>query len=343
MITAGSRRNRRAQVAGVALGVCAAFCACRSDRQSPGAADPRAVAEAATREGDWRAAASRWHDVYLSEGQTSPEPCIETARALLQLGDATSAINMVQVGLERYTDHPELLELRAQALAALGFRRAAEECYEHLLQIEPQRVSALIGLARLRIALEHEAAAVPCIERAIEITGGDEVTYGLLATALEASNDPLGAIDAYGKLFMVRDGTLEELIAAATLCMEEPVIQQQPDSRQTGVRWLKKAIELDPQSTFAHFQLGVLYEELGDTDDAITHYRRAIETDPSCLMALTNLAILYASLNDHQHATEIVNLALKLERDNDRRRALMRLLEPLEARAAGTKQAVQVP
>jgi tetratricopeptide (TPR) repeat protein len=250
---------------------------------------------------------------------------------------------MVQVGLERHPDHPEMLELRAQALAALGFRRAAEECYEQLLQIEPKRVSALIGLARLRIALEHEAAAVPCIERAIEITGGDEETYGLLANALRASNDPLGAIEAYGKLFMIRDGKLEELIAAATLCMEEPVIQQQPDARQTGVRWLKKAIEIDPQSTFAHFQLGVLHEELGNTDDAVTHYRRAIETDPSCLMALTNLAILYASLHDHENAAEIVSLALKLERDDDRRRALLRLLEPLESRSSATKQAAQVP
>jgi tetratricopeptide (TPR) repeat protein len=346
MITAGQRGSgwiRIAIVPSMALGMLVSLPGCRSDRHAPGALDARSIAEAATRDGDWQVAASRWHDVYLSEGQNAPQPCIETARALLQLGDATSAINMVQVGLDHHPDHPDLLELRSQALVALGFRRAAEECYEHLLELEPNRVSALIGLANLRIALETEAAAVPCIRRAIDITGGDAETYLLLASALRASNDPLGAIDAYEKLFGVRDATREELIAAATLCMEEPVLQVEPDARQVGVRWLKRAIELDPQSTQAHFQLAVLHEELGDTDDAVVHYRRAVETDPACLMALTNLAILYASLGDHEHTAEIVGLALKLERDNSRRRALQRLLEPFESKQAGTTKPVQAP
>jgi tetratricopeptide (TPR) repeat protein len=340
----GSGWIRLAIVPSITLGIVVSLSACRGDRRAPQAGDARSVAEAATREGDWRAAASRWHDVYLSEGQNSPEPCIETARALLHLGDATSAINMVQVGLERHPDQPDLLELRSEALVALGFGRAAEECYEHLLQLQPDRVSALIGMARLRIALENEPAAVPSIRRAIEISGGDAEQFSLLANALRASNDSLGAIDAYGKLFVVRDGTLEELIAAATLCMAEPVLEVRPEARQTGVRWLKKAIDIDPQSTQAHFQLAVLHEELGATEDAIVHYRRAIETDPSCLMALTNLAIVYASLQDHERAAEIVSLALKLERDGNRRRALVRLLEPFESKQAIASQpAVQVP
>ncbi len=340
----GSRWISLAIVPAITLGIVVSLAACRADRHAPQAGDARSVAEAATREGDWRAAASRWHDVYLSEGQNSPEPCIETARALLQLGDATSAINMVQLGLERHPDHPDLLELRSEALVALGFRRAAEECYEHVLELQQDRVSALIGIARLRIALENEAAAVPSIRQAIELTGGDADMYTLLANALRASNDPLGAIDAYGKLFVVREGTLDELIAAATLCMAEPVLEVRPDARQIGVRWLKKAIDIDPQSTQAHFQLAVLHEELGDTQDAIVHYRRAIETDPSCLMALTNLAIVYASLGDHEHAAEIVSLALKLERDSNRRRALVRLLEPFESKQAiASPPAAQVP
>lgn len=334
---------RTAGVTAVAFGILGLLPACQAHPPTPRAADPRAVAEAATREGDWRVAATRWHELYLSEGQNAAEPCIQSARALLQLGEATSAINMVQMGLEHHPDHPDLLELRAEALVALGFRRAAEECYEHLLALEPKRVSALIALARLRIGLGRESAAVSCLKQAIELTGGDAQAFALLAQSLKASGDPCGAFDAYTKTFVIRDATFDELLAAAALCMEQPVDRAHPDVKELGVRWLEKAIEHDPQSTQAHFQLAVLHEELGHSDQAIVHYRRAIETDPSCLMALTNLAILYASLQDQEHATEIVNLALKLERDNNRRRALSRLLEPLEAKQLDSKKTVETP
>ena len=41
---------------------------CHADHNTPGPVDARSFAEAATREGNWRAAATRWHEVYLAEG-----------------------------------------------------------------------------------------------------------------------------------------------------------------------------------------------------------------------------------------------------------------------------------
>lgn len=85
---------------------------------------------------------------------------------------------------------------------------------------------------------------------------------------------------------------------------------------------------MDPQCTTAHFQLGVLSEETGAYDAAIAHYRRAVETDPSCLIALRNLAVLYSGRNEEPKTREMVQRALQLEQDADRRRALLRLLDP---------------
>jgi Flp pilus assembly protein TadD len=94
--------------------------------------------------------------------------------------------------------------------------------------------------------------------------------------------------------------------------------------------WLRTAVERDPQCVRAHFQLGVLCEELGRREEAIEHYRRAVEIDPGCLMALTNLAILYSSHGDESHAREMVDRALALEQDGNRRRALQKLLDTFE-------------
>jgi tetratricopeptide (TPR) repeat protein len=91
-----------------------------------------------------------------------------------------------------------------------------------------------------------------------------------------------------------------------------------------------RAIDSDPNCTSAHFQLGVLSEDSGAYDAAIDHYRTAVATDPSCLVALTNLAILYSGRGDIARTQEMVDMALPLERDEARRKALLKLLEPRE-------------
>lgn len=306
--------------------------ACESPKRLPPIANPRSVAEVATRDKNWSVAAARWHEVYLAEGDKTSEPCVQTARALLMLKDPTSAVHMASMGLERFPNDVELLEIKGEALLQRGFRRAAEECYVSLIALDPKRVSSLLALARLRIELRREAQAIPLLKDAVQLTGGDAESYALLARALSATGDACGAFDAYEKLFLTRDGTVEELVAASSLSLEGTLCRVQPDARLICERWLQRAIEIDPQCTRAHFGLGVLYEELGRTKDAIASYRRAVATDPSCLMALTNLAVLYSSLGDTENTLEMVTRALKLETDGARRKALTRLTEPLETK-----------
>lgn len=305
---------------------------CESPRRLPPIANPRAVAEVATREKNWSVAAARWHEVYLEEGDQSSQPCVETARALMMLEDPTSAVQMASLGLERFPNDVALLDIKGQALRQRGFRRAAEECYVSLLALEPKRVSALLALARLRIELRRESEALTLLRDAIQLTGGDADSYALLARAASATGDACGAFEAYEKLFLIRDGTVDELVAASTLSLDGTLCRVQPDAQLTCERWLQRAIEKDPQCTRAHFGLGVLREELGRPDEAIANYRRAVETDPSCLMALTNLAVLYASLGDTENTLDMVTRALKFETDGQRRKALMRLTEPLESK-----------
>jgi lipopolysaccharide biosynthesis regulator YciM len=127
---------------------------------------------------------------------------------------------------------------------------------------------------------------------------------------------------------------VEDTVEAASLIVDESFLRAHPEAAERMCGWLERAVAREPQCTRAHFQLGVLAEEVGRREEAIEHYRRAIEIDPACLMSLTNLSILYASLGDEKGTREMVSRALALEQDGNRRKALQKLIEPFDRKTS---------
>jgi predicted Zn-dependent protease len=332
-------------VAAGAFVLCSFFCACQTHSTMPSAscvANPREAAESAMQAGNWGLAAERWYAVFLQD-RDAVEPCAMTARALLHTKDADSASHVIDLGLENHPDNAELCELKADALVQLGFRRAAEEYYLRALEKEPKRASALLSLASMRMDLGWETAALGPLEQAIAITGGDPASWYMLAQARRAAGNPCGAFEAYAKAFARNQGSVDQLVAASTLTINDTLRRAHPDAPEVMQSWLARVVSREPQCTKAHFMLGVLSEELGNKDQAITQYRRAIETDPACLMSLRNLAVLYASMGDEKNTRDIVSKALALEKDHERRKALQRLLDPFENKTAAEHKVSQTP
>jgi predicted Zn-dependent protease len=328
------QRGRHRAVRANAIRACSLFlagflgaCHTRGSLPSPSTdPNPREAAENAMEMGNWGLAAERWYAVFLQD-RNAVEPCAMTARALLHTKDADSASHVLDIGLAKHPDDPDLCELKGDALVALGFRRPAEEFYVRATKADPKRVSALRSLAALRMDLGWETAAIGPLEQAISIQGGDAATWYTLARARRASGNACGAFEAYAKSLELQDGSVDDLVAAATLPISDALRRAHPEAPRVMMSWLERAAARDPQCTRAHFMMGVLSEELGKPEDAIAHYRRSVETDPACLMSLRNLAVLYASMGDETNAREIVERALQLEKDPDRRRALQHLLE----------------
>ena len=308
--------------------------ACRASQQ-PHTEDPRAareLAQTATRTGNWTVAADCWYAVFLSDEDRPLEPCLNTVRAMTELKDYKGANRVLDLGLQRHPENPDLLEAKGKTLTQLGFRRPAEDYLLRALAIEPERVSALIALGELRLDLGLESSAIEPLQRAIRISGGDFRSYNMLARAARAAGDPVLAYQAYAKAFSLGDGELEDLVAASALYNDPLVRKACADAAASAKRWLERAIERDPQCTQAHFQLGVLSEALDLPAQAIAHYRRAVETDPACLEALTNLAVLYAELNDEANTRAMVQRALVLEKDDNRRKALEKLEQQFDGK-----------
>lgn len=290
--------------------------------------DPPPVqeAQAATRAKDWPKAAELWHEVHVSADGRDKRAYYEAARALYLAGDAPSACAMLRRGLESFPNDLELLELSGSIQRQCGFRRAAELSYVRLVELDPTRATAWSALAELRIELGLERAAADPLMHAIALSGGDVELYSMLGDVESVTGRPLRAFDAYAHASQLGELAPETLIRAGELSLDPQVRAARVESLLTGAAWLERAVELEPQSTRAHFLLGRLAEEAERPDDATASYRRAVETDPACLEALTNLAVLYARMGDEVGTADIVARALAIESDPSRRAALMELL-----------------
>ena len=226
----------------------AALGACATPRDAGVEANER-LAEAASRRGDWTVAADLWHRVYLADELKNPRACLETSRALAELGDPDSAEALLRDGLKRFPLNAALHELHGHVLEETGWRRAAEASYVKALELQPGLVFSLMGLGRVRLHLGLEIAAIPPLQRLVELDPTPE-SLRLLTQAAQKASEHVIAYDAYLHLFDVTKGTLEELIEAGGLGLSPDLHELRRASAPVCEAWLTRVLEIDPQMSY---------------------------------------------------------------------------------------------
>lgn len=98
--------------------------------------------------------------------------------------------------------------------------------------------------------------------------------------------------DSEGYLAVVKEGR-EEYPEDADLIVYELNYYLQNQKYAEAEENLKLAIKKEPDNKQLYFSLGVVYDQLGDTEKAIEAYEKAIELDPDYFDAVYNLGALY--------------------------------------------------
>jgi Flp pilus assembly protein TadD len=107
--------------------------------------------------------------------------------------------------------------------------------------------------------------------------------------------------------------------------MERAVSLARANRSMDAILAFHTVLLLSPQSALAHYNLGVLYEERGQTPAAITEYQAAVALDPTMAIAHNNLGILYAESGDRAQAVRHFEEAVRLQpTDNSFRENLQR-------------------
>jgi len=97
---------------------------------------------------------------------------------------------------------------------------------------------------------------------------------------------------------------------ALHLCTEHSVTRaRRPD---VGQRYLDRAVQLFPDVASTHVIFGMYLHRLGKTKDALEKYQRALELDPSSTNAHYNLGLAYLSLKEYDLANKHAQQAYAL-------------------------------
>lgn len=187
------------------------------------------------------------------------------------------------------------------------------------LQENETKINAAIGELRLFSSGREVAAIAPgTAERAIEPLTGQFVLPFHAATAQKIRQMEPRAADELFDYAVRCEGQprgIDEAIRVYQQVIEmqprwsEPhinlgCIYYQRGEMQNAYAAFCVALELEPDNVVAHFNLGCVLDEMGRTEETIEHLRRATELEPTHADAHFNLASAYEKQGNKQMALQ---------------------------------------
>jgi protein O-mannosyl-transferase len=88
-------------------------------------------------------------------------------------------------------------------------------------------------------------------------------------------------------------------------------ILRNTDWKDSSVLW-RKTLETAPQNPWSHNNMGYVYQQEGNSEEAIREYERAIELKPNMLSSYNNLGSIYYSLGKNEEAIAVYKRLLEI-------------------------------
>ncbi|MBW2240573.1 MAG: tetratricopeptide repeat protein [Deltaproteobacteria bacterium] len=218
-----------------------------------------------------------------------------------------------------------LLSLVEEGVSVRRIRRSLEALRDRLPELErPLRALRLSTAGAGRVAVRHDDALIePDGQLAIDFDAsqaGDEQP-----TPLEREGEKQGGALAWFERGCELDAEPKRLREAIDAYRQ--AITLDPDfadahcnlgtlyfnhgDREQARHWYAEALEREPSHLEAHFNLANLCEEDGRRESAVHHYKAALQADPFFSDAHLNLALLYEKLELNRMAREHWRLYLQ--------------------------------
>jgi tetratricopeptide (TPR) repeat protein len=168
------------------------------------------------------------------------------------------------------SDHKDATVLCRLAIVAeqLGYIEEAEGAFREAIKIDDRESSAYVGLASILITRSEYEDAFHLLREALSLEK-NAYTYTILGVALNRAGREEEA-KANLEVALVLDPTYEEAYFNLGL------IKRRTDQSEAE-RLFLKALEIDPEYSNAHRELGWLFNKRGDFVQAEYHIRRSLE------------------------------------------------------------------
>jgi protein O-GlcNAc transferase len=242
-------------------------------------------------------------------GETAPPALLNLALAQEKTGDVVHALQLMET-LERHLPDWDEPPLRlAEALRAAGRLHDAELAYGRVLNINPGREAALLGLSGLLILRGDGHAARDLLLRCCGIAPGRADAWDALGLALLLTGDKPLAESAFAEAQRLAPQILEyalHRVDAASAAGSEDAL----------LTWLEIAGDDDPLNATLPTARGVLLERLGRRPEAIDALEAATALAPDARLPAALLGGMLSRSNRLREAEVALRRACELDPDN---------------------------
>jgi tetratricopeptide (TPR) repeat protein len=236
------------------------------------------------------------------------DPIQNEAEKAEERGDLELALQLWKQLAERSTD-PALYARYGVAAKELEKWNDAETAFAESIRLDPGFAMAMEGMGDLW-AIRTDKSEKESFETARDWflkalrNGRKARTLTLLSGAYVALDDVPAARNALIEALRINPNYEEALYNLA-------VLERETD-QQKSAELLEKAIEIDPNYSLAHQELGTIYHRMGNLEKAEYHFRRSIETKPTNHWSHLYLANVLAVQGENVEAERTYRLAISL-------------------------------
>ena len=223
------------------------------------------------------------------------------------------AFELLEADVEmEYND--EIYLVMARAYANKNDINQAIECYRKTIAIDPTSEDVIYELADLYEKQNDIDAALSVYDyldnEAIDC--GKENMNRYKGTLYYNRKEFSKALDCYQRAYELSTDDSDWWIIES---LGETYWQMK--NYKESSKWFKKALEIDPQSSNAHYGMGLCYQHTDDAYRALHHYFEAIKIKPDFTNAYINIAaVTINKQGDIKKGIEMLNKAL--ENNNDK-------------------------
>jgi len=250
------------------------------------------------------------HEPTSPEAASTPVPAWsanDQQRALETLGYVQGSGADQPAAADAVPSSPEIHNNLAHSHLAAGDLERARREFSRALELDPANAEALLGLAAVARQRGQVQEAEHRVRQALQ---GDPSSVSALCELAAIKRD---AGDLAESIRLYQEALRIDSQPFAWLGLGDSL--QRAGHNQQAVEAFERALELNPDSFEAHYDLGVTLSNLGRDDQAITHYEKALELaprHPNAAYALNNLASILLAHGRDEEAVRRFTEAMEL-------------------------------
>jgi tetratricopeptide (TPR) repeat protein len=252
----------------------------------------------------------------------------ENAEAHYQLGRIleaerkyTEARASYEKALERTGATVPLLIDLARVSDRAGYKNAALGYLAHAREVEPENAAVHYAFGRICVDLDLPVEALSSFRRAVELkpeVADYDYAYGI---ALLTNRDAKLAAEEFEKFLSLKPGNA---LGVFSLARAQFDLDEMEEAR-TGFRL---GVQAKETAAGSHYYLGRIAAGEGRLDEALQEYQASLKIYPEGVETLADLGSLYVEKREFDEARKTLTRALLLEPENYRaNRSLLRLYQ----------------